>query len=151
MKRFVIYDSQYGNTQKIAEAVAKSISGKLLRVSDTDSKDLTGAEILIVGSPTQGGQPTQKIQTFLSTIPKGSLKNVKVAAFDTRFSENKVNFALKILIKTIGCAAPKIAKSLEAKGGNPILPPEGFIVKGTEGPLAEGELERVKKWINIYL
>lgn len=151
MKKLVVYDSQHGNTQKIAGAIAKSISAKSRNVSETSIADLKNIDTLIVGSPTQGGQPTQKIQTFLSLIPKGSLKNVKVAAFDTRFSEKKVSFALKILIKTIGCAAPKIAKSLEAKGGNPILPPEGFIVKGTEGPLAEGELERAKKWINLYL
>ena len=149
MKKLVIYDSQYGNTQKVAEAVAKSISGKLLCVSDTNTTDLTGVEILIVGSPTQGGQSTQNIQAFLSSIPGEFLKNVKVAAFDTRFSESKVNFALKILIKTIGYAAPKIAKSLEAKGGKLILHPEGFIVKGKEGPLAKGELERAKKWINL--
>ena len=149
MKKLVIYDSQYGNTQKVAEAVAKSISGKLLCVSDTNTTDLTGVEILIVGSPTQGGQSTQNIQAFLGSIPGGFLKNVKVAAFDTRFSESKVNFALKILIKTIGYAAPKIAKLLEAKGGRLILHPEGFIVKGKEGPLDKGELERAKKWINL--
>ena len=149
MKKLVIYDSQYGNTQKVAEAVAKSISGKPLCVSDINATDLTGVEILIVGSPTQGGQSTQNIQAFLGSIPGGFLKNVKVAAFDTRFSESKVNFALKILIKTIGYAAPKIAKSLEAKGGRLILHPEGFIVKGKEGPLDKGELERAKKWINL--
>jgi hypothetical protein len=27
-----------------------------------------------------------------------------------------------------------------------VKPPEGFIVKGTEGPLEAGELERAKEW-----
>jgi len=31
------------------------------------------------------------------------------------------------------------------------LPPEGFIVKGTEGPLEEGELERAAKWSKLVV
>jgi flavodoxin I len=49
-------------------------------------------------------------------------------------------------MKVIGYAAPKIAKSLIAKGGRQVAPPEGFIVLDKEGPLRDGELERAAAW-----
>lgn len=148
MKSLIIYDSQFGNTEKIAKAIAKSIpSSKLLRIDELVSEDIDGVSLLIVGSPTQGGKATVLLQELLDQIPAGKLIGVKVAAFDTRFREKDVNFALKILLRTIDYAAPKIARVLKSKGGKLIVRPEGFIVRGKEGPLAEGELERAKKWI----
>lgn len=145
--RIILYDSQYGNTHKIAKAIAESISAKLINVSDAKNDDLKDIGLLVIGSPTQGGRATPTLQEFLNGIPKEILKNTKVAVFDTRFLESNLNFALKMLVKTIGYAAPKMAAVLESKGGKLILPPEGFIVKSTKGPLAEGELERSRKWL----
>lgn len=149
MKSLVIYDSQFGNTEKIAQAVAKSISSKAVRVSGVNDSDLDDLDMLIVGSPTQGGRATTLLRQFLYQIPAGKLTDVKVATFDTRFSEKNVNFALRLLIKTIDYAAPKMAKLLESKGGKLIVKPEGFFVNNKEGPLAPGELKRVTRWIKI--
>ena len=73
----------------------------------------------------------------------------KVAAFDTRTDMDTLNGAMRWFgkfLNRLGYAAPKISSSLEAKGGQMVMPPEGFIVKGTEGPLEDGELERAKAW-----
>jgi hypothetical protein len=43
-------------------------------------------------------------------------------------------------------AARRIADGLKKKGGELVVPPEGFYVEGTEGPLTEGELERAAYW-----
>jgi hypothetical protein len=32
------------------------------------------------------------------------------------------------------------------KGGELVFPPEGFLVKKSEGPLKDGELERAAEW-----
>jgi flavodoxin I len=45
-----------------------------------------------------------------------------------------------------GYAAEPIAASLVKHGGTQILPPAGFFVMDTEGPLREGELERAAAW-----
>jgi flavodoxin len=102
------------------------------------SSELKTFDLLIVGSPTQGGRPTRAIQDFLSKIPANALKNVGVTSFDTRFSAK--------LAGIFGYAAGRIAGSLKRSGGTLIVSPEGFFVKGTEGPLAEGELERAASW-----
>jgi flavodoxin len=150
MNAIVLYDSQFGNTEKLAQVIAKSISsGKLLKASEVCLEDLKDINLLVIGSPTQGGRATVLLQQFLDKIPSGKLTNVKVAVFDTRFSEKDVNFALRMLMKIIDYAAPKMAKLLTDKGGKLIVPPEGFIVKGKKGPLVDGELDRARTWIKL--
>ena len=140
----------YGNTKKIAGAIANCFDSthktNLLIAGDFTSQNLIDVELLIVGTPTQGGRPTENIQEFLEQLPMNSLQGIKVAAFDTRFSENGQNFALRMLLRTVGYAAPRIIDELKIKGGNVIASPEGFIVSRKEGPLAENELERAKTW-----
>ena len=58
---------------------------------------------------------------------------------------------LNILVKLFGYAAKPIADKLEKKGGVPIIPPEGFFVKDSEGPLKDGELERVADWAKLII
>lgn len=148
MKSLIIFDSKFGNTEKIARAIGDAMAGiiEVSHVNQTNLAKLSSYDMIIVGSPTQGGKPTLAIQNFLNNIIPESLRNTKVAAFDTRFSEKDSNFALKLLMKTIGYAAEKIAKALESKGGQLVLPAEGFIVTGQKGPLKDGELERAAAW-----
>ncbi|TEU11590.1 flavodoxin family protein [Candidatus Bathyarchaeota archaeon] len=136
MKILIVYDSTYGNTEEIARAIGEAITGevKVLRVGGADPSETF--DLLIVGSPTHGGRPTQAIQDFTKRVP--ALNGAPVAAFDTRLSTS--------LVKIFGYAAGRIGKTLEKKGGTLVKPPEAFFVKGTKGPLREGELERAASW-----
>lgn len=140
MKALVVYDSAYGNTEKIAKSIGGAITGdvKVLRVGEVNPSELEPVDCLIVGSPTYGGRPTPAVQGFLNNIPESAVKGVSVAAFDTRVSAKWV--------KIFGYASGKIAGSLKAKGGTLIMSPEGFFVKGAKGPLLEGELGRAASW-----
>ncbi len=71
---------------------------------------------------------------------------LKFAVFDTRILPDEQNIALSLLMKIIGFAAPKMAESLKTKGGKIVIPLEGFVVEGKEGPLKDGEIERSKLW-----
>jgi flavodoxin len=139
----------FGNTQQVAEAIAGGFTvadTKLLNVSEATPADLKEINLLIVGSPTHGGRAKPTTLEFLNQIPAGALAGIGVAAFDTRFAEKRQNFALRMLMKMINFAAPKIAKTLVSKGGKLVAPPEGFFVLGSKGPLQEGELERAAVW-----
>ena len=61
-----------------------------------------------------------------------------MAAFDTRIPTK--------LVAIFGYAAGKIAGRLKGMGGTLIVSPEGLFVKGTEGRLIEGEVERAAGW-----
>ena len=140
MKALVVYDSLYGNTEKISKAIGSAITGevKVLPVGQANPAELKSLDLLIVGSPTQGGRATKPMQAFLDIIPDIALKGIKVAAFDTRMTTK--------FVKIFGYAAGRIANSLKSKGGNLVVPPEGFFVTATKGPLKEGELERAAGW-----
>ena len=155
MKVLVIYDSVYGNTEQIARAIGDALGShmdvEVLQVSDVQPQQLTGLDLLIVGSPTHGFRPTAAIRNLLETIPMNGLKGAKVAAFDTRISMNYVDspilrFAGRLVVGLFGYAAKPIADRLKEKEGELAIPPEGFFVEGTEGPLKEGELERAADW-----
>ncbi|RIK37383.1 MAG: hypothetical protein DCC55_24455 [Chloroflexi bacterium] len=150
MNTLVVYDSAYGNTEKVARAIAEAFAPPhavtVLRAGETNATALESIDLLIVGSPTQGGRPTPAIQEFVNQIPSGALADVNVAAFDTRISAQERGIGLRILMRLLGFAAGRIANSLQAKGGRLAAPPEGFIVEDKEGPLREGELERAAGW-----
>ncbi len=151
MKALVVYDSFFGNTEQIAQAIGDGLSSggevAILRVSDVKPEHLTGLTLLVVGSPTRGFRPSPAISDLLKGIPANSLQGVKVAAFDTRIAVSDINSAIgRFFVNLFGYAAKPILDRLTTKGGEAVLPPEGFFVKGTEGPLKEGELERATQW-----
>jgi flavodoxin I len=155
MKVLVIYDSVFGNTEKIAQAIGGAMGETLgtenvevHRVGDVNPRQLGGLTILVAGSPTRGFRATPATYKLLGAIPAQCLKGVKVAAFDTRISVDQADTPgiLRTAAKLFGYAADPIAKRLTKKGGALALPPEGFFVLGTEGPLREGELERAAAW-----
>jgi flavodoxin I len=151
MKSLVIYDSFFGNTEKIAQAIGAALgaSGEVavVKVADATLQQLQGVQLLIVGSPTRAFSPSPAIKQFLASIPTDGLKGVKVAAFDTRMVINeKSPGILRVMVKCFGYAEKAISKKLRRKGGQAVLPAEGFFIKDSEGPLKEGELERAAEW-----
>ncbi len=152
MKTLVVYDSCYGNTEQIAQAIARALALRreitTVRVNDLKPGELMGVELLIVGSPTQRLQPTIAIKNFLKGINRNGLRGVKVAAFDTRLTKEQIEATpvLPFFVRIFGYAADPIAARLKGKGGELAVSPEGFYVMGMEGPLKEGELERATAW-----
>lgn len=140
MKALIVYDSTYGNTEKIAKAIGAALTGevKVLRAGEVNPAELNAFDLLVIGSPTYGGRPMPSVAELLNKIPESAIKGKNIAAFDTRIPTK--------LAKIFGYAADRIAKNLKEKGGNLVVPGEGFFVNGKEGPLKEGELERAASW-----
>ena len=150
MNIVVIFDSIYGNTRTIAEAIRDTLAPgnevRLVTVQEARELDLAATDLLIVGSPTRGFRPTPNISSYvegLDRIAPGKL----AAAFDTRLDLQTVKpEPLRWVIDVGGYAASRIGASLERhgfvlKGGL-----AGFLVEGTEGPLKAGEIERARDW-----
>jgi len=141
MKTLIIYDSLYGNTEKVAQAIKGALTGEVImqRMTEANLAELQPGDLLIIGSPTQGGTSTKVTQEFLKNITGDNLKNIRVGVFDTRLTQKMVGI--------FGYAAGKIGDILKKKGVSLVGNPVGFYVKGSKGPLKEGELERVTDWV----
>lgn len=143
MKTLVVYDSKHGNTEAIARAIGQATAGQVQHVGEASPAGvgpagLAGLDLLIVGSPTHGGWPTEPLHDLLKASL--ALEGASVAAFDTRTA------TIWNRILPFGYAAPRIARLLEGHGGKLPAPPEGFVVLGMQGHLKDGELERAGAW-----
>jgi len=151
MKALIVYDSFFGNTEKIALAVGKAFGNAkevtICKAVDVKPNMLDGLDYLIVGSPTRAFSPSPAIKSFLKGIPSKQLVGVKVTSFDTRIAmTDKLPGFLRFMVKLFGYADKPILDSLKKKGGQETVPSEGFFVLDSEGPLEKGELERAVVW-----
>jgi flavodoxin len=151
MKALVIYDTFFSNTEKIAQAVGKGLGTDnevtVVKVDAVKSEMLEGLDFLIVGSPTRAFSPTPASKTFIRKLSANQLSGVKVTAFDTRLPINeKTPGILRFLAGIFGYADKPLLDELKKKGGVQVVPSEGFMVTDSEGPLADGELERAAEW-----
>ncbi len=141
MKTLVVYDSVYGNTERIAQAIGDAIPGEVqvLRVGQVHVNELEAVDLLILGSPTHGSLPSEAAQSLVAKIGSPVREGAKLATFDTRLSWK--------FLQRWGFAASKMADTLVEKGWTLASAPEGFIVKGLKkGPLRRGEAERATAW-----
>lgn len=142
MNTFVIYDSQFGNTERIAQTIADTLYTfgpvRVVRVDPDHPLDCREADLVVLGSPTQGFRATPAIRSFVEKTPLAQFQRLAVVTFDTRIHG------------PWGSAARQLTRLLQTMGIQPLLSPMSFFVKGTQGPLVEGETERAARWaLNI--
>ena len=142
MNALIVYDSQFGNTERIAQCITSSLrefgQARFARVGQIHPSELQGMDMLILGCPTQAMRQTPAMQSFIAHIPRELLNSLSVACFDTRFRGGFWMLS----------AAPAIAKQLHMMRVETVVPPESFYVKAMkkEGPLLDGEMERAASW-----
>lgn len=139
MKALIVYDSKFGNTEKIAQAIAAALGTagdvRLVKINTVTLEDIKGWDILLVGSPTHAWGPSKATKSFIKSLKPGTLSNIKAAAFDTGYRS-----------RLSGSAAKKIEEALLRAGGAIVAEAMRFVVNGNEGPLAQGELDRASNW-----
>jgi flavodoxin len=153
MRILIVYDSVYGNTEKIAFALREAVAGhdeRLMRASELNLHDLEGADLVFFGTPTHGGKYTEEFKELLERLPDGSLAGFTAAVFDTSMPEEGQGFITKKVVKFFGHAAPKLSEALERKGAR-VIAAETFLVAGKEGPVLPGEPERAKAWADVIV
>jgi len=164
MRVLVIYESMFGATKAVAQAIAAGIAvdGEtvVVRACEVTPEHLRGVDLVVVGAPThihglprpstRRGTPgmVQKAGGDLVLEPGadtasgvrewlaglGELKT-HAAAFDTR--ANGVAFFT-------GRASKRIARALKGHGATLVGSPESFLV--AKAKLLPGELERAQAW-----
>jgi hypothetical protein len=160
MKRaLVVYESMFGNTRTIAEAVADGLASdaivEVVEVGTAPTVLAGQVDLLVVGGPTHafgmsrpatredatrqaGGRVVSAgigLREWLETLPRGD-GSVAVTTFDTRIDHPRLP----------GSAARKAEKRLRHLGYPVVAKAESFSVSGTQGPLVDGEIDRARGW-----
>jgi len=162
MKSLIVYESMFGDTHLVAEAIAAGLSANgvmddadVVEVGTAPTSIGTDVDLLIVGGPTHAfsmSRPSSREDASRQAgeqaiISQGSgirewLENVTVptglavATFDTKVSKPHLP----------GSAGHAAEKRLRRKGCRIIAPAEDFYVTGTRGPLNTGEQVRARSW-----
>jgi flavodoxin len=142
MHTLIIFDSEYGNTGEVADAIAEAFQAagpvEVTAVHTSPAVNFPNdLDMLIVGGPTQMHGLSAPMRAFLQQLPAESLAGVSAAAFDTRAHGWQL---------VTGAASGGIATQLKKHGARLVVPPESFVVTAKEGPLMDGELARARTW-----
>jgi flavodoxin I len=141
MNTLIIYDSTFGNTAQLAQAMADTLGehGKvqMVRADEAGLSEMKEIDLLIVGGPTQRHGVSPAMRDLLERLPRRTLRGVGAAAFDTRYH---------MAAWKSGSAVSRIASKIKRTGASLLVAPESFFVAEREGPLEEGELERASRW-----
>ena len=160
MKALVVYESLFGNTRHIAEAVARGLGSRcqvdIAEIEQASYSAAGDADLLVVGGPTHmwgmSRQMTRMIahcstsqetisrdrgvREWLAALPASD--GALAAAFDTHLAVNGR--------EPVGSAAHGIASRLTALGYRLALPPQAFLVRDTYGPVLKGEVQHATHW-----
>ena len=146
MKGLVVYDTSYGNTQKIAEAIAQTLKAATIEVDIADvhhaKPDAASYDFLVLGSPTKLGTMSFATKRFIGKIKK-EWAGKPFAAFDTENPENMTNPQWS--------AAEKIAVQLKEKGLRQLMSTLKAAVEGKKGPLLEGEMGKTEGYAKEFI
>ena len=148
MNALVLYESKFGNTEAVAEAIALVLQGSLhTRLAEVDEVEdlaeaLRGISLLVVGGPTHRHGISTLLHETLTRLGDDALHGVKAATFDTRLHGPRI---------VTGSAAVRLAKVLRRHGAWVVVPPASFLVQTGQGPLDGCELDHAREWSHEVL
>jgi len=161
VKAVVVYESMYGNTHLVADAIGRGLAARgevvVVPVAQAAPALVTDADLIVVGGPTHAhgmSRPSTRkaaldqakdnpidpsasgpgVREWLDTMPPIA---ASAAAFDTR-----AGVAPALLT---GRASKGIAKQLHQHGFGQVVEPESFLVD-KDNHLEPGEEARAEEW-----
>ena len=162
MRAWVVFESMFGNSARIAEAIADGVRGTMpvdvYEVGAAPTALDPEVGLVVVGAPTHRfglSRPDSRRAAAQETdapLVSGSIgvrewfdglhgvaEGTVAAAFGTVIEEPR-------WVRRLGRSDRAVARRLRALGFSSVVPPETFWVTGMTGPLGDGEMERARAW-----
>jgi len=172
MKITVVYESMFGNTHQVAQAISDGVREaqpdadvECVPVGDASTELIKSTNLLVVGGPTHirgmtsgfsrkmgikgeqkdkaGGEPADELE--------GDAEGPGVREWFNGLPKvedggQAAAFDTRLGSSMAGGAAREIDRRLRKHGYHLVSDPEGFVVEDAHGPLRTGEIERAKQW-----
>jgi hypothetical protein len=155
MNAVVVYESHWGNTAAVAQAIAEGLGGhsRALNTDEADARTVGEAELLVVGAPVIAfGLPRESVRKQIAGDVKGPHSpDVSHPSLRTWLDALPAARGWLAAFETRLWWSPRGATgSIEAKlrrtGRSRLAHAQRFVVSGGYGPLREGELDRARAW-----
>ncbi len=167
----IVYESLFGNTREVAEAIRDGIRDaqpdaqvRCVRASEPNLDLAVGADLLIVGAPTHNRGLATAVTRKMAiraeervplavpghgAEPAGSGPGVREwfhALPKAAPGSLGAAFDTRVPSRLAGGAAHAISRRLHHRGYQLAAEPAGFITEDVAGPMRDGELARARAW-----
>jgi len=155
MKGAVTYDSVYGNTKLVAEAIAEQIradghSVEVLNLREEGARKIE-ADFMFIGGPTRLKKMTRNVKHFVKKLDKNYWSTRPVVAFDTYGPLGKTEEEQKKAEKWLHPGAVGSIQALAGKMGLKVHPATlRCAVTDLKGPLEPDAIEKAKKFAHEF-
>ncbi|MFI6849002.1 flavodoxin family protein [Kitasatospora sp. NPDC050467] len=172
MHTVIVYESMYGNTREIAEAIAEGVHDAdpdaaidCIPVAEAGADVTRTADLLVVGGPTHMHGMSSGLSRRLAATAEAKKEGHEDAAREaaataggqslrswfhdlpkTEPGTHAAAFDTRADMRMSGSAAEGIAQRLSRHHYDVVAEPEGFIVDEADGPLRAGERDRARAW-----
>jgi menaquinone-dependent protoporphyrinogen IX oxidase len=157
MKGVIVYDSYYGNTKTVAEAIVEQLKvegheADLRSVRERYPEPPQG-DILFLGSPIRMGSVTRKVKKYVSRLDKEIWKAKPIVVFTTILlqPENATDKQKESREKYDIAAGRRLRDFARSEGLNAVENHLWVDVKGMKGPLVETGVEKTKQFTHDIL
>ncbi len=142
-KVLVVFDSTYGNTEKLGREIASGIEEtgiaecKVINIDGVEAEDLSVYDGVLFGGPIHAFRATRGIKGAVKKAAKKGLDGKLVASYDTYQATSHE-----------GKAAKQIEGLLKKKasGANVLSPGLSALVLDREGPLQDDEPAKAREF-----
>lgn len=175
MRVVIVYESLFGNTHEVAEAIRDGIETSrpeadvaCVRATEPDRELAAGADLLVVGGPTHMHGMTTTFSRKMGLKAEQEKAGADGGEASGHAAEPGAEgpglrewfhglpkaprgsrcaaFDTRAETPMAGGAASTIARRLRHRGYQLVTEPAGFIVTDVEGPLRDGEQDRARAW-----
>ena len=172
MKITIVYESMFGNTHEVAQAISEGareasseVEVECVAVADASPELIKSIDLLVVGGPTHIRGMTSGFSRKMGVSGEEKLEAQGEPAHEMEEDAegpgvrewfdglpevedggNAAAFDTRLPSRMAGGAARGIARRLHKHGYHLVSEPEGFVLDDAYGPMRAGEIERAKEW-----
>ena len=157
MKGVVVYDTYYGNTKSVAEAIVEQLKvegheAELRSVREKYPEPPHG-DIMFLGSPIRMGSVTRKVKKYVNKLDKEVWKDKPIVVFTTILlqPEDATDKQKESREKYDIAAGRRLRDFARSEGLNPVENHLWVDVKGMKGPLVDTAVEMTKQFTRDIL
>jgi flavodoxin len=111
MNTYVVYFSRTGNTKRLAQAIADAIKASIYDLTSVAPSIIQTCDLLILGTPVEGGSPAKETLAFIESLPKTEDKKVILFCTFRLFGNSRTLNAMEKLLAAKGYnAVLKVSK-----------------------------------------
>jgi flavodoxin len=158
MRALVVFESMFGNTRTVADAIAEGLGTalevRLVNVADAPTEVPADVDLVVVGGPTHAlgmSRPSTRKsaadEAVTTVTPVATGMREWLDAMTAPPATAGATFDTRVKVRGLpGSAARRAQRRLRRKGVALLAPAATFWVEGTPGPLRDGERDRAVQW-----